>query len=211
MTAYGVTIADPPWCYGNAGVNGSASGHYPTMSTEEICDLKPPSADDAVLFLWATWPLLFPDAALVIEAWGYEYKSGFFSIKLADAPFTDMWGEQIIKPSFGTGWWVRGCSELVLIGVRGKAKAPETPFLGLLCERMQHSRKPDNLYEMAEQHRGPYLELFARRERAGWDQFGDEVGRGVELTKGVKGGEKGIDRGDAESFMDAGRGRLERN
>ena len=46
---------------------------------------------------------------------------------------------------------------------------------GLLAERMQHSRKPDSLHDVAETMPGPRLELFARRARPGWTVWGNEV------------------------------------
>ena len=50
------------------------------MATEEICNLKIPSAENAVLFLWVTNPLL-PDALKVVESWGFEYKTNLVWIK----------------------------------------------------------------------------------------------------------------------------------
>ncbi len=42
--------------------------------------------------------------------------------------------------------------------------------------KREHSRKPDELYTIIEEcSPGPYLELFARRRRAGWVQWGNEV------------------------------------
>lgn len=39
-----------------------------------------------------------------------------------------------------------------------------------------HSVKPDEQYEIIEKLIGPpYIEIFSRRERAGWGQFGDQV------------------------------------
>ena len=50
----------------------------------------------------------------------------------------------------------------------------------------EHSRKPEEPYELIEHHLpGPYLELFARRERAGWDVWGDEVESIVSLSTGT--------------------------
>jgi N6-adenosine-specific RNA methylase IME4 len=86
-----------------------------------------------------------------------------------------MFGEKPLRPTFGTGWWVRGCSEPILIAKRGQAKHPKVPHVGLLSERFAHSRKPDSVHELAEQHPGPYLELFARRARKGWDAWGNEL------------------------------------
>jgi len=46
------------------------------MSVEEICALpvQELAADDCVLFMWATYPML-KEALKVIEAWGFKYKS----------------------------------------------------------------------------------------------------------------------------------------
>ena len=52
---------------------------------------------------------------------------------------------------------------------------PQVAHVGLLSERFEHSRKPDSVHELAEQHPGPYLELFARRSREGWDTWGNEI------------------------------------
>lgn len=79
--------------------------------------------------------------------------------------------------SFGTGFWVRGCSELIMIWWRGKPALPKETYVGLVSERFKHSRKPANLYELAESMDGPYLELFAREQREGWDVFGDGAER----------------------------------
>src|SRR5690606_35945451 len=73
-----VVYADPPWQYDNTGLYGAAERHYPTVSTDALCDMLDAIdlhvADDAVLFMWATNPLL-PDALRVMAAWGFEYKT----------------------------------------------------------------------------------------------------------------------------------------
>jgi N6-adenosine-specific RNA methylase IME4 len=170
---YGLILADPPWR--NRG-NGRARKYYSFMSPAAICDLPvaPICAEDCVLLLWSTWAEL-GNAMAVIEAWGFTYMSGFPWIKLHEPPFTDATGSLVARVVYGTGFWVRGCSEPVLIGWRGETKPPSSHFLGLLSERLEHSRKPDDIYEYAESFPGPYLELFARRNRPGWDVWGDEV------------------------------------
>ena len=65
---------------------------------------------------------------------------------------------------------------------KGNANVPDGHFLGLLSERFQHSRKPNNIYAYCEQFPGPYLEMFARRTWPGWDVWGNEVDCDVELT-----------------------------
>ncbi len=46
----------------------------------------------------------------------------------------------------------------------------------IIAPRREHSRKPDEQYERIEALvGGPYLEMFARQSRPGWDQFGNET------------------------------------
>jgi MT-A70 len=80
---YGV-IYDPPWkfeAYNEAtGYDRAAANHYTTMDSAAICKLEIPAAFDAVLFLWATVPML-PQALQVMDAWGFNYKSAIAWIK----------------------------------------------------------------------------------------------------------------------------------
>jgi len=116
-----------------------------------------------------------------MNGWGFEFVTGFPWIKLGSPPIVDLWGETKFYPFYGIGFWVRGCSEPVLIGRKGKPPLPDYDFLGLVSEKMVHSRKPSNLYDYAESLPGPYLELFARRDRVGWDGWGNELESSIEL------------------------------
>lgn len=197
---YGCIIADPPWRYGGsdqfqAGESGRvgaetgdlrrASRYYPTMAKRDICALpvRDFAADDCVLLLWATLPLL-PDALDVADAWGFGYKTGMPWIKVEGDPRRNLWGEWEYRPQYGVGFWARACAELVLICTRGNPKPPPAAAasVGIISANFGHSRKPDNLYEYAELFAGPYLELFARRPRAGWDVWGNEVNSTLDLT-----------------------------
>lgn len=174
--SYKVILADPPWSYANAGCRGAANNHYSTMTLKDICALPviDMAAPDAVLLLWTTWPQL-REGLEVVAAWGFEYITGFPWIKIVGEPSKDRWGELDIKPQYGVGFWVRGCSEPLLIARRGRVSPPIDGFIGLLSENLRHSRKPENIYHYAEQLDGPYLELFARRRRLGWDSWGDQI------------------------------------
>jgi N6-adenosine-specific RNA methylase IME4 len=175
MSRYGVILADPPWAYRNGGCRGCAAGQYPVMTDAEICALPVVdiAAPDCVLLLWTTWPKLAEGLA-VMAAWGFKYVTGFPWIKVTDVHRT-LWGDIAVSVPFGVGFWARGTSEPLLIGRRGQAKAPGRDFVGLLCPNVRHSRKPENVYEYAEALPGPYVELFARRARDGWDVWGNEV------------------------------------
>lgn len=115
MKKYGIIYADPPWAYRNKHCEGNALAHYNTMRLEDICNLpvREIAAQDCVLFLWATYPML-PEALRVIEAWGFKYKTiGFAWIKQnrkADSLY------------MGTGYWTRANSEVCLLAIKGKPK-----------------------------------------------------------------------------------------
>lgn len=168
--AYDVIMADPPWKYSNSGVRGAAAKHYATMEAADIeaylVSQSIATAENAALFLWATNPLL-PVALKVMEAWGFEYKSNVCWRKMRNG-----------KLMFGSGWYVRGCHELILIGIRGSflpaVKNERSLFDG---EVLEHSRKPYEAYEMIERMypEARRLELFARHERHGWDRMGLEA------------------------------------
>lgn len=181
---YRVILADPPWAFetwSHRGQGRGASQHYPTMKTEEICAM--PVADmaarDCVLFLWGTWPHL-PDALRVIEAWGFTYKTcGFVWVKQNMGRVT-LWAD-FNDLFLGLGYGTRGNTEFCLRAARGSPKVKEAsrdvPQL-IMSARRAHSRKPDEQYERIERlYAGPYLELFARQQRQGWDAWGNETSK----------------------------------
>lgn len=182
MTSYGVILADPPWNYANAGCRGAAENEYPTMSLPAICELPVGdlAAPDAALFLWCTWPQL-AEGLEVIKAWGFEYVTGLPWVKIVGIPSIDLWGDLKIKAQYGVGFWIRGCTEPLLIARRGKVAPKSGDLIGLLSENLRHSRKPENVYHIAERLPGPYLEMFARRPRAGWDRFGNQL-EGLDIS-----------------------------
>ena len=85
-------------------------------------------------------------------------------------------------PRRGIGWHSHGCSEFVLIGIRGTRMTPavEDRQVGIIFSPIgRHSAKPEQQYEFAEAYGGPFLEMFARPEpaglfppRAGWTYIG---------------------------------------
>jgi N6-adenosine-specific RNA methylase IME4/ParB-like chromosome segregation protein Spo0J len=156
--------ADPPWQLGNPDGMNAPENHYPTLPLTEIKDLKPPAAEDAVLFLWAVNCLL-PDALEVIGAWGFSYKSNL------------VW----VKPSLGLGYWTRNRHELLLFATRGQIDVPDPeqrPDSVIEAKRGRHSQKPAAVYDLIEQAypRHSKLELFARgTPRPGWHAWGNET------------------------------------
>jgi len=179
---YKTILADPPWSYRSTACQGSVDDHYKTMTVNDIQNMpiRDIVSGDSVLILWCTWPQI-KEGISIIDSWGFEYVTGFPWIKIRSVS-TNLWGKTEIKVPYGVGYWARGCSEMVLIGKKGNAKPPQNhDFLGLLSPNVYHSRKPDDIYEYAESLPGPYLELFARRKREGWDVFGNEVEGSIDL------------------------------
>lgn len=163
---YPVVYADPPWEYrkGTVDPTRSLENHYPTMPLKDICALGVQDivTDDAVLFLWATAPLL-PEALKVMESWGFGYKSQM------------VWD----KENIGLGFWFRGQHEILLLGVRGKPPAPAPSSLvpSVFREkRTEHSRKPAFFAEMIDAYYPdlPKVELFCRDPRDGWETWGNQ-------------------------------------
>jgi N6-adenosine-specific RNA methylase IME4 len=182
---YRVIYADPPWrfaTYSDKGKGRSAEAHYDSLSLDEIkrFPISGWAAPDAVLLLWVTDPLL-PRALEVIEAWQFTYKTvGFYWVKLNKGKADRLsreWPVLAERDFFtGLGFWTRANPEVCLLATRGhpKRRAGDVPRL-LIAPRREHSRKPDETYERIERLvAGPYLELFARQSRPGWDGLGNQ-------------------------------------
>lgn len=172
---FGTIIADPPWRFQNR-TGKMAPEHrrlnrYGTMTLEDIMKLPVSqlTADVAHLYLWVPNALL-PDGIRLLEAWGFKYKSNIVWHKIRKDGGSD---------GRGVGFYFRNVTELVLFGVRGKNARTLEPGRRqvnmLQTRKREHSRKPDELYELVEScSRGPYLELFARGTRPGWSAWGNE-------------------------------------
>jgi N6-adenosine-specific RNA methylase IME4 len=171
---YRVIYVDPPWTfatYSRKGKGRSAEAHYDCMSLAEIMALPVAdwAADDAILLLWATDPLL--DKALdVVRAWGFAYKTvGFYWVK------ANAGGRGFFT---GLGFWTRANPEQCLLATRGHPKRKSADVKKLVvAPRRAHSRKPDEMYGLIERlAEGPYLEMFARSSRPGWSAWGAQTG-----------------------------------
>lgn len=180
MTLFRTIVADPPWMpnlggtWGARADKGRGQRFYETQSLEWIKSLDVPSADQAHLYLWCL-------AAHV--DWGYEVARawGFEPV------ITWTWK----KPGLGVGRFRCNTEHVVLArkGSRhgnpfGRGGRHQQATAGTLFEwpRAEHSRKPDEAYDLIQSlSPGPYLEMFARRPRSGWDVWGDEVESTVEI------------------------------
>jgi len=164
---YGLILADPAWRFEpysrETGMDRAPENHYPTMTLDKIEALQIPAADDCVLFLWATAPML-QEALSVMGAWGFTYKSQI------------IW----VKDRIGTGYWARNKHELLLIGTKGSIPAPAPgtqPESAILAPVSRHSEKPEVFHGLIERlfPNVPKLEMFSRRARPGWDSWGAEA------------------------------------
>jgi N6-adenosine-specific RNA methylase IME4 len=165
---YRVIYADPPWSYGNTqpDYHREQRDHYPVMTMRELeaLPIRDMAEDNAVLFLWATSPIL-PEAIDLASSWGFEYKASF------------VWDK--VKHNMGHYNSVR--HEFLLVCVRGSCQPDvRTLFDSVVTEeRTEHSKKPetfrkiiDTIYPM-----GKRVELFRRgSEITGWDAWGNEHG-----------------------------------
>lgn len=171
---YAAILADPPWQFQNR-TGKVAPEHrrllrYPTMELKEIIDLpvSKVAAAKSHLYLWVPNALLL-EGLKVMEAWGFTYKTNIVWYKVRKDGGPD---------GRGVGFYFRNVTELLLFGVKGSMRTlqPGRTQVNLFPTRKrEHSRKPDEVFDIVEScSPGPYLELFARFARSGWDQWGNE-------------------------------------
>lgn len=186
---YGAILADPPWhfqSWGSPRWNGrhdvktpAKAPPYDQMNLEDIealpvADLAAP---DCALFLWGIWVML-PQVLRIIEAWGFTYKTSAFVWTKADARQQEMFRDDV-EGQLGLGYWVRQNTEFCLLATRGSPKRLAANVRqAIVAPRREHSRKPDGVHARIERLvAGPYVELFSRQRRAGWDHWGNQVER----------------------------------
>lgn len=157
---YRTIVVDPPWAY-----RQRRPGEAPTYRVEAVAEIAAmPIGDyadaDAHMYLWTTNAFMC-EAHDLMKAWGFEQKTIL------------TW----IKAPIRLGYWFRNNTEHVLFGVRGTLAALRkdcpTAFFAVSG---RHSEKPQAFYDMVEtMSPGPYLDVFARKQRMGWDVAGNEV------------------------------------
>jgi N6-adenosine-specific RNA methylase IME4 len=168
---YKTIYADPPWSETGAGqIKRGADKHYSLMKTPEIIEyMKQISVEDnAHLYLWVTNNHL-KDGLQVMESLGFRYITNI------------VW----VKDRFGLGQYFRGMHEICLFGVKGNlpykhkidpSRSCCTESTVIHAKRTEHSKKPTEMYSKIENTSyPPFLEVFARCRRDGWDVMGNEV------------------------------------
>lgn len=172
---YSTIVVDPPWPYpeGWPGWGMTAAERralpYTSMSLDEIAALPVRSIaeKEGYLFLWTTNRHL-PAAFDVLESWGFTYRQAVVWCK-------DPQGE-------GPGGMFAQTTEFVLvaqnIGPRSHARGRRTSgtretTTWYRWPRGAHSEKPAAFLDVVERvSPGPYVELFSRQPRLGWDSWG---------------------------------------
>lgn len=173
--SFSTILVDPPWRFqnrtGKVAPEHKRLWRYETLSFGEIADLPVEryACDQSHLYLWCPNALL-PEALDIVTAWGFTYKTNIVWYKVCKDGGPD---------GRGVGFYFRNVTELLLFGIKGKMRvlSPGRRQTNIIVSRKQeHSRKPVEAYEIIEKcSPGPYLELFARERRKGWEQMGDEV------------------------------------
>jgi N6-adenosine-specific RNA methylase IME4 len=176
VNEYQTILVDPPWQFtnktGKVAPEHKRLSRYGTMTLDAIKALPVGeiATTPAHLYLWCPNAML-PEGLAVMQAWGFTYKSNLVWHKVRKDGGSD---------GRGVGFYFRNVTELILFGVRGKnarTLAPGRRQVNLLATRKrEHSRKPDEQYEIIEAcSPGPYLELFARGTRQGWTMWGNQA------------------------------------
>lgn len=172
---FGTILADPPWRFqnrtGKVAPEHRRLSRYDTLTWKEIAAM--PVSDLAAAqshcYLWVPNALV-AEGLRVLESWGFTYKTMLIWHKIRKDGGSD---------GRGVGFYFRNVTEPVLFGVRGRLRTlkPGRTQVNLLATRKrEHSRKPDELYEIIEAcSPGPRLELFARYPQEGWTVWGDEA------------------------------------
>ncbi len=172
---YKTILADPPWRFqnrtGKMAPEHKRLSRYPTLSLDEIKEIPVHlvANKDSHLYLWVPNALL-KEGLEVMAAWGFKYKTNLIWHKIRKDGGPD---------GRGVGFYFRNTTEIVLFGTRGSLrtlKPGRTQVNIIKTQKQEHSRKPDELYDIIEScSPGPYLEIFARGKRTSWDAFGNQA------------------------------------
>jgi N6-adenosine-specific RNA methylase IME4 len=122
------------------------------------------------LYMWCPNALLL-EALQIMKRWGFVYKTNIVWYKTRKDGGPD---------GRGVGFYFRNVTELLLFGTRGSLRTlkPGRRQVNVIVSRKQeHSWKPEEAYRIIEGcSPGPFLELFARQRRTGWEWWGDQAG-----------------------------------
>lgn len=191
QSKYRVICADPPWSFDDElkkmrdGIHRGAASQYPVLDISEIANLRVKELadpDGCVLALWCP-SVLIDDGLRTLRAWGFEYKQTYVWVKTkkTENALKEVASDKDLNSclAFGMGRLFRQTHEIALIGTRGRVYphlASKSERSVSLAENDGHSVKPELIQDALERMfpEGPKLELFARRNRPGWDCLGND-------------------------------------
>lgn len=121
---------------------------------------------------------LLPEGLEVMKAWGFQYKTNIIWEKVRKDGMPD---------GRGVGFYFRNVTEILLFGIKGDKNrtldAGRSQVNLIRSMKREHSRKPDEFISLIEScSSGPFLELFARGNRDGWDMWGNQATDDYEPT-----------------------------
>lgn len=173
-----VVVADPPWLFSDKlpGEGRGAERHYKCLTFEHLCAKEgfdfPKIGRDAVLFLWLV-EAMQREALDLASAWGFTTKTSGVWLKRTSTG----------KRHFGMGRYLRAEHERFLICACGKVPVVDKSIRSTFEAPVGvHSAKPEEFYRIVEAMyplggNNRHFELFARKTRPGWTQYGNEVGK----------------------------------
>jgi N6-adenosine-specific RNA methylase IME4 len=165
---YRTLVVDPPWPIKKSSRTvrpNQVSMDYPLMTVPEIAALPVKQMADcagAHVYLWTTHRHL-PDAFDIFKKWDVRYHCLLTWVKnVGFTPFSWMFSTEHVL--FGR----TNTLPLMKLGKR----------VDFYARGREHSRKPAEFYSIVrEVSPGPRLDMFAREQHEGFDQWGDEVNR----------------------------------
>ena len=177
MKKYQIIVVDPPWPVKkltHKARPNQTTMDYKVMSVEQIKKLPVSElADESCwCFLWTTQKFLF-EAKPILKQWGFHH--------LLTMVWEKTYGRSAGMPLYGFRW----NAEFILVGYKKKPDLwPKRPLIkaAFSAENIRHSQKPDKFYEMIEVLGKNRIDLFARKQRKGWDVWGREVKSDIEFN-----------------------------
>lgn len=155
-------VVDPPWQYRQTLAKNGAADHYDVQAINTIAAMPigAYAESNAHLYIWTTNAFMV-EAHDLAKAWGFDQKTIL------------TW----VKRPIRLGFYYRNNTEHVLFCVRGSLKTARNDCpTAFMAPSGRHSEKPQAFYDMVEtMSPGPYLDVFARKQRMGWDVAGNEV------------------------------------
>ena len=174
---YQTILLDPPWPYDRTHGQGIAGKEYSLMTWNDIHALgdliRAVALPNCAILCWVTAPLLIEQTD-TIRRWGFRYITKAYCWVKTTRNGAIWHGIGSYTASNTEDVWLLSNGTPIRHGAIASQVVPTSETI--IAARSIHSRKPDAIHRAIEQRfPGPYLELFARRQRAGWTCVGNEI------------------------------------